>query len=234
MKVVGYVRVSTEEQELGVEVQKQAIENFCKARNWELVKFFEDVGVSGAEPVLEREGFKQAIEYCKLNGINVIVVYSIDRFGRSFYNIFETLRRLEFEFNIKVVSVREEFLQSQDPLIRTLILSVLSWVAWYERYLIRERTRRALQAKGVKHSVEISEDKVKTIVDLYTKLGYSVRRIAKVLNISERQVRKVLVNVGLIQLPPNICPRCFSKMIPDDQYEGMMYCKNCGYLKPRV
>jgi len=234
MRVVGYIRVSTEEQEISVEVQKVAIENFCKAKSWELVKVFEDIGVSGAEPVLEREGFKNAINFCKSNGISTIVVYSIDRFGRSFYNMFETLRRLEFEHGIKVVSVKEEFLQQQDPLLRALILSVLSWVAWYERYLIRERTRRALQAKGVRHSKKLPEEKERAILDLYTKLGYSIKKIARTVGESERQVKKVLYKYGVLQLPENTCPRCFSKMVMDDQYEGMIYCKNCGYLKPRV
>ena len=234
MRVVGYIRVSTEEQEISVDVQRVAIEQFCKQKNWELVEIFQDVGVSGAEPVLEREGFKKAIEFCKSNNINVIVVYSIDRFGRSFYNIFETLRRLEFELGIKVVSVKEEFLQQQDPLIRTLILSVLSWVAWYERYLIRERTRRALQMRGIRHSVELPEEKVRIILDLYTKLGYSIRKIAKAVGVSERQVRKVLYQAGVLKLPEDVCPRCFSKLVMDDQYEGMMYCRNCGYLKPKV
>ena len=81
--------------------------------------------------------------------------------------------------------------------------------------------------------LELPEEKVRIILDLYTKLGYSIRKIAKAVGVSERQVKKVLYQAGVIQLPPNTCPRCFSKMIPDDQYEGMMYCKNCGYLKPR-
>ncbi len=233
VKAIGYIRVSTEEQELSPEVQRRAIEEFARSRGFDEVVWFEDIGVSGGVPIFERRGFAKAIEYARSNGINVIIVYSIDRLGRSFYDIFESLRRLELEYRIRVVSVREEFLQHQDPLIRVLILSVLSWVVWYERYLIRERTRRALQVRGVRHSKEVPEETSRLIVDLYTKLGYSVKRIARALGTSERQVRKVLYRHGALILPEDTCPRCFSKLVIDDQYQAY-YCRNCGFLRPCV
>ncbi len=231
MRAVGYIRVSTEEQALGAEAQRRIIEEFCHVKNLQLEQVFEDVGISGGVPAFQREGFRRMVEYCTKNRIPIIVVYSIDRLGRSFYDIFETLRKLEYEYNITILSIREEFLQLLDRRIRTLILAVLSWVAWYERYLTRERTRQALRTRGVKHSVDIPEEKRRLILDLYTKLNYSIKKISKLLNISERQVRKVLYLEGILKLPEDTCPRCFHKMRPDDQYDNKLYCPNCGYLK---
>jgi len=44
---------------------------------------------------------------------------------------------------IRVITLKEEFLQTLDPNIRKLILSILSWVAEYERRRIRERQEEA-------------------------------------------------------------------------------------------
>lgn len=52
MQVVGYVRVSTVSQATegeSLDVQKQQIEAHCKIKNWELIKIYEDAGVSGSK-----------------------------------------------------------------------------------------------------------------------------------------------------------------------------------------
>jgi len=230
MKAVGYIRVSTEEQAYGIEAQKVAIENFCRTRNYELVDVFVDEGVSGSIPAFERPGFKQAIEYAKSNNIKILIIYALDRLGRSFYDIFETLKKLEFEFGIQVISIREEFLQTLDPRIRALILSILSWASWYERFLIRERTRLAMQkAKEKLKRVELTPEQEELIILAY-KSGKSIRKIAQAMKISEFKVRQVLVKHGLLTVPEDVCPKCFHKMKFDDQYQTL-YCPNCGYLK---
>jgi len=225
------VRVSTGEQVLGAEAQRRQIEEFCRQRGIELDKIFEDIGVSGSVPASKRRGFKQMIEYCLKNNIRLIIVYSLDRLGRSFFDIVQTLIDLEFRKQIRVITIREVFLQILDLPIRLLVLMVLSWVAYYERKLIRERTRAALAAKGVKHSVELDEETEDKIVHMYLS-GLSIKNIACILNISERQVRKVLYERGILQLPEDTCPRCFGKMIPDEHYENCLYCPNCGFIKP--
>jgi len=235
MKAVGYIRVSTDEQAYSVETQRIAIEQFCKSRNYELVDIFTDEGVSGSIPAFEREGFRKAIDFAKNNDIKILIVYALDRLGRSFYDIFDTLRKLEFELGIQVISIREEFLQNLDPRIRALILSILSWASWYERYLIRERTRVAMQKAKEKIPSkyrEILQDskKVKTIIDLYKRGVLTPYDLAKMYNISWTTAKRILVELGLEKVPEDTCPRCFHKLTYDDQYKTL-YCKNCGYLK---
>src|SRR4051794_6963849 len=51
-KVVGYTRVSTEEQATaghGLDVQERAIRSFCQSQNYELVHIISDAGISGAK-----------------------------------------------------------------------------------------------------------------------------------------------------------------------------------------
>ena len=226
--VIAYLRVSTEDQDINV--QKFAIEEFCKSKKWKVIKWFIDEGISGSVSAFERPGFKQAIQFAKENNIKILVVYALDRLGRSFYNIFETLKKLEFEFQIQIVSVREEFLQNLDPRIRALILSILSWAAWYERYLIRERTRLAMQKiKDKLPKIEVDERIIQKIIKLYTS-GKSINEICKKFNLSYYKVRRILIEHGLIKVDDNVCPRCFHKLIYDDQYNAL-YCRNCGYLR---
>jgi DNA invertase Pin-like site-specific DNA recombinase len=56
---VGYARVSVESEDIGNQVH--AIEDYAKTNNLTLVGVFKDVGVSGAKPALEREGFRQSL-----------------------------------------------------------------------------------------------------------------------------------------------------------------------------
>ena len=224
---VGYVRVSTDEQALGADAQRELILGFASSHGLRVVRFFEDIGVSGGVPAFERPGFREMLEYAESSGVRIILVYAIDRLGRSFVDIFETIRRLE-ERGFTILSVREEFLSTLDPMIRRIVLSVLAWAAEYERFLIRERTRRALAAKRVKHEKSIPQGLAEAITQLY-RMGWGVKRIARSLGVSERQVRKTLVRAGLIQLPPDRCPRCFTPMRYDEQYQTLV-CPNCGYI----
>ncbi|KUO93729.1 MAG: recombinase family protein [Vulcanisaeta sp.] len=56
---VGYARVSVESEDIGN--QAHVIEDYTKTNNLTLVGVFKDVGVSGAKPALEREGFRQSL-----------------------------------------------------------------------------------------------------------------------------------------------------------------------------
>jgi len=90
---------------------------------------------------------------------------------------------------------------------------------------IYEKVSRKLTP--IKRSIELSEDEKKLVAELY-RLGYSIKKIARILNISERQVRKVLYSCGLLQLSEDICPRCFCKMTKTNY--GYI-CPSCRYKK---
>ena len=66
--VVGYVRVSTDEQALGPEAQREAIESWCSREAAELVAVFADLGVSGGTPVEKRPGLNRALDAINREG----------------------------------------------------------------------------------------------------------------------------------------------------------------------
>jgi Site-specific recombinases, DNA invertase Pin homologs len=86
---VGYARVSTEGED--IENQVHAIEDYSKQNNLTLVGVFKDVGVSGAKPALEREGFKQLLAALEsMRAIRTIIVFDITRLGRDLLDVLNT------------------------------------------------------------------------------------------------------------------------------------------------
>ena len=63
--------------------QRAAITAFAKAYGYELVAEYYDAAVSGADPVVERPGFKAMLDRIAANGVRCIIVESPDRFARD-------------------------------------------------------------------------------------------------------------------------------------------------------
>jgi DNA invertase Pin-like site-specific DNA recombinase len=86
VRVVGYVRVSTDRQAedgQGLPVQEKAIRAWCRTNRHRLVALYRDEGVSGAKPVAERPGLLAALAAVKDGQACALVVPKLDRLARS-------------------------------------------------------------------------------------------------------------------------------------------------------
>ena len=84
MRVLGYVRVSTEEQRLSgasLEAQRNAIAAECERRGEQLLDVVEDVGLSGKD--LKRPGVQAALEELRRGEADALIVAKLDRLSRS-------------------------------------------------------------------------------------------------------------------------------------------------------
>ena len=149
MKAIGYARVSTKDQKL--EAQIEEITRFCKYRDIELVRVFSDTA-SGKNT--DRQSFLEMmdlIENKNIFGIDTVVVYKIDRIGRSLKNLIDIIETLH-KNKVQFVSVTEPHFDTTTPQ-GNLFFQISGAFAEYERKLIRERsemgTRIALE-KGVR------------------------------------------------------------------------------------
>ena len=83
-RVVGYIRVSTEKQvgdgHQSLETQEARIRDTVAASGDQLVKIFRDVQ-SGRRD--DRPGYQQMVRYVLDEGIDVVLVQYLDRFGRK-------------------------------------------------------------------------------------------------------------------------------------------------------
>lgn len=136
-KAAIYIRVSTQDQveNYSIEVQRERIRAFCKAKNWDVYDEYIDGGYSGSN--LERPSIKKLLN--DLKNIDVVVVYKLDRLSRSQRDTLELIEEHFLKSNVDFVSITET-LDTSTPFGKAMI-GILSVFAQLERETIAERMR---------------------------------------------------------------------------------------------
>ncbi len=146
-KVVGYVRVSTDEQALGPEAQKEALRAWCSANGAALVAVHEDIGVSGATPVEKRPGLNAALDALAVHDAGVLLVAKRDRLARDVL-IGAVIERLVERQGARVLSA--DGTGNGDGPEAQLLRHLVSAFAQFEKALIGARTKAALRVKKLR------------------------------------------------------------------------------------
>jgi DNA invertase Pin-like site-specific DNA recombinase len=145
MRVLGYVRVSTEEQSdsgAGLEAQRRAIEAECLRRGWQLLEVVEDAGFSAKD--LKRPGIQEALRVLQEGDAKALVAAKLDRLSRSM---------IDFTALMATAQKQGWALVALDCAVDTTtpageaMANVLATFAQFERRLISQRTREALAVK---------------------------------------------------------------------------------------
>ena len=148
-RAIGYVRVSTteERQGAGLEGQRQAVQHYADARGWSVELVQEEASGSTVEA---RPALRDALGRLAMHQADALVVSKLDRLSRSLVDFSDILRRAEAEGWVLVVLDPE--LDMSKPEGRAMA-GMLAVFAEFERSMIRERIKSALQVKrsqGVK------------------------------------------------------------------------------------
>lgn len=146
-KAIGYVRVSTDDQHLGPEAQRAALEAWAAREGAELVAVFEDLGVSGAAALDRRPGLMAAVDALEAHGAAVLVVAKRDRLARDTMTA-AMVERLAERAGAAIVSV--DGTGNGDSPEAMLMRRMIDAFAEYERQIIRARTRAALAVKAAR------------------------------------------------------------------------------------
>ena len=144
LRVVGYVRVSREEQSLGPRAQRTAMERWCKAAGAELVAVHEDLGVSGGLELDRRPALLAALDSLRAHNAGVLLVAKRDRLARDVI-IAAMVERLARTAGAQVHAA--DGTANGDGPEAQLQRRMFDAFAEYERALIRARTRAALAVK---------------------------------------------------------------------------------------
>jgi DNA invertase Pin-like site-specific DNA recombinase len=187
MKAGLYARVSTVDQHT-LPLQIQALKKYAKSRRWKIALQIEEVG-SGASDRPKREELLKAARQRK---IDVIIVWRLDRWGRSVSDLVGTLEELN-ELEVGFISLMEALdLTTAAGRAMAKLLAVFSE---FERDLLRERVKAGIaHAKklGKPHgrpiTIACKADRVK---QLFSK-GVSKAEIARKLDIGRTSVRRLL------------------------------------------
>jgi DNA invertase Pin-like site-specific DNA recombinase len=142
---VGYVRVSTDEQNLGPEAQRQAIEAWAARNGVVVVAWHDDHGVSGAAPIEKRTGLLAALDALAELDAGVLVIAKRDRLARDVVAS-AMIERLATRNGARIVSAAGEGTDDDDP-SSMLMRRMVDAFAEYERQIIKARTRAALGVK---------------------------------------------------------------------------------------
>lgn len=147
MKFIAYLRVSTEDQSLGLDAQKFACETYCQKLGHELNEIFSDEGLSGGLSFDKRPGILDAL--ASLEKGDVLLVAKRDRLSRG-----DTLAMAMIEAGVarkgaKIISTAGEGTESEDP-ASILMRRMVDAFGEYERLIIKSRTKAALQTKKAK------------------------------------------------------------------------------------
>lgn len=135
-KYVGYVRVSTKKQLKGrsIEIQKEAIKQYCKAHGYDIWKIYVDKGLSAYK---KRPQFEAMMEYLlKRHELAGVVVHDLTRFGRSTSDLLYHINRIDAKGK-KFISIKDNIDISSKT--GRLILTLLAAIADYEKETIMER-----------------------------------------------------------------------------------------------
>jgi DNA invertase Pin-like site-specific DNA recombinase len=156
MRVVGYLRVSTDrqvEEGLGLEIQRQSISSWARSAGHRVSGWCSDEGVSGSNGLELRLGLGRAIDLLRSGEAQAIVVHRLDRLARDLVlqeQLLTDVRRIGAEV-FSTSSAEAGILQDDpDDPSRRLIRQVLGAVAEYERSMIglRLRAGRARKAEN--------------------------------------------------------------------------------------
>ncbi|BCA63433.1 hypothetical protein HMP09_2667 [Sphingomonas sp. HMP9] len=172
--LIGYARVSTEDQHL--DLQQDAL------RKAGCNKTFDDKK-SGANG--DRPGLIAALEYARAG--DQLVVWRLDRLGRSLPDLIALVRQLD-DKGVQLRSVTEGI--DTSTINGKLTFHLFAALAEFERALVRERTKAGLEAArargrmgGRKH--RLSPDKRRHAVELYRAKDKTVRDICTLMGISK-------------------------------------------------
>ena len=182
-----YARVSSSDQQT-IPLQIRALREYAARRGWTIAVQVKEVG-SGAS---ERQLREKLLAAARRREIDVVLVWRLDRWGRSVTDLLATLQELE-HLGVGFVSLTEA-LDLTTPAGRAMA-GLLAIFSEFEREILRERVRAGLAharqngkrlgrpATAARHAAEIRK---------LHRAGVSKSEIARRLQVGRTSVRRIL------------------------------------------
>lgn len=144
MRVIGYMRVSTEEQgdsRAGLEAQEALIRAEVERRGWTLTDLRQDV--ASGKTMRKRDELGRTLRDLAAGHADALVVAKLDRLSRSvldFASIMETAAAEKW--SVVVLDLGVDTTTANGELVANIMISMAQW----ERRIIGDRTKAALRA----------------------------------------------------------------------------------------
>lgn len=182
-----YARVSTQDQQT-LPLQMRAMRDYAAKRGWTIALEVKEVGSGAAQ----RELREKLLDVARRREIDVVLVWRLDRWGRSLADLVVTLKELA-ELGVAFVSLTEA-LDLTTPTGRAMV-GLLSVFAEFEHSILCERVRAGLaeaRRKGKRLGRPLTASKKSSRIRELYRAGVSKAEIARKLNIGRTSVRRIL------------------------------------------
>src|ERR1700731_2884422 len=182
-----YARVSTNDQQT-LPMQSRSMREYAARRGWSIAMQVREVGSGAAQ----REAREKLLDAARRREIDIVVVWRLDRWGRSVTDLLATLQELE-HLGVGFVSLTEA-LDLTTPSGRAMA-GLLAGFPQFEREILRERVRAGLaQARqnGKKLGRPVTAALHVAEIRKLHKDGISKSEIARRVQIGRTSVRRIL------------------------------------------
>ncbi len=178
------------------ELQIAELTRYIAARGWILSEVHQDK-MSGARR--DRPGLLALMESVRLRRIDVVVVWKLDRFGRSTLDLLDNIRELE-SCGVRFLATSQGLDTDKANPISRFLLTVLGAVGELEREFIGERVRAGIsraKQKGVKFGPKLKVFNRGRAIEL-RETGWSIDRIARELGVGKGTIHRLVKDVPQI------------------------------------
>ncbi len=135
-----YLRISTDKQT--VENQELQLRQVAELRGWEVVEIYSDAGISGSKGRADRPGLDQMLNDASRRHFDIVLVWAIDRLGRSLIDLLGTIQHLEAVGCDLFID--QQSIDTTTPMGK-LIFQVCGTFAEFERSMIQQRIHAGLR-----------------------------------------------------------------------------------------
>ena len=181
-----YLRVSTDKQT--VQNQREALTAIAERRGWTIVTEYSDAGISGAKGRDKRPGLDKALKDATRAKYDLLMVWAIDRLGRSLQDLLATMQTLEAG---KVdLFIEEQALDTTTPAGK-LMFQMCGAFAEFERAMIVQRVNAGLaraRKAGVRLGRPESDEKHVDRARALLARGGTIRAVAAACDLSVGKV----------------------------------------------
>lgn len=203
MRAIIYARVSSTTDRQTTDRQVADLKAYAECFKMEVVKVFEEK-VSGAKKNAERPVLVEALEFCRTERIDMLLVSELSRLGRNAFEVLETVKGL-VDDKINLYMQKEKFTllddEGQPSMFAPIMLATLSTCAQLERENIKFRLNSGRQQyiikggrlgrkKGSTKSVDKKKEEYKDVLKALRQ-GLSVRQVAKLTDTSASTVQRL-------------------------------------------
>ena len=194
-RVVKYIRVSTDMQDFSR--QEDGLNEYIERnKDWEFYASFDDM-MTGKHD--QRDGFQRMMKSARSHRFQVLVVWDLDRLGRSLVDLINNCNEL-MSLGIDIHFINANMVLNNSPETQ-FTFHILGAAAQFERNLISRRTKEGMAAaksRGVKFGspLKIAPENHHKLIKMWED-GVTIPKMAKAFNVSTTTIRRYRRSLGL-------------------------------------